>query len=168
MATLRRVALLSVGGSACALAYDRGLFAAWRGDGGRAALRPGSSLFCELSSRHQETADTVRLRFQLPQPSQVLGLGVPGHLVVIDNAMIYRPYSPITIDSRAAGYFELLVRHYPGGELSSYLAGLKPGEKVQFRGPVEGRYTYEQGGGVKRIGMVAAGTGITPMWQVCL
>ncbi|KAL1502926.1 hypothetical protein AB1Y20_010998 [Prymnesium parvum] len=156
----RRAALASLGVGA-------GLAALWhrRSTSPSTALRPGHSLFCPLLSRRWETADTLRLTFALPSASHVLGLPVPGHLVAIDPAMVYRPYTPITIDSLASGHFELLVRHYPRGELSSRLARLAPGDAAHFRGPVAARYEYERGR-ARQLGLVAAGTGIAPMWQL--
>ena len=74
------------------------------------ALRPGQPLLCPLESKERVFNDVVRLRFALPSAAHTLGLPVPGHVMVVDAATNYRPYSPITIDEHAAGYFELLVR----------------------------------------------------------
>jgi cytochrome-b5 reductase len=69
-----------------------------------------------------------------------------------------------------------------GGKMSQHLESLKIGDTMSFQGP-NGRITY-LGGGVfsvkdyatggvvsrtaaKAIGMIAGGTGITPMMQVC-
>ena len=73
--------------------------------------------------------------------------------------------SPISIDRQAKGFFELLVRHYPRGEFSSQLARMEPGDAATFLGPVESRYTHARDA-TPRLGLIAAGTGITPMWQV--
>ena len=129
------------------------------------ALKAGEPLVCALQSKRWVSSDVVRLRFVLPSSEQVLGLPVPGHLMVVDDAMTYRPYSPISIDSQAVGYFELLVRRYPRGEFSTQLARMEPGDSAHFRGPVGSRFTYSRGA-ARHIGLVAAGTGITPMWQV--
>ena len=128
------------------------------------ALRPGSPLVVELESKHWVSHDAARLRFALPDEQQ-LGVPLPGHVVVVDAATNYRPYTPITIDSQARGYFELLVRHYPHGEFSSKLCRLQPGDQATFFGPVGNRFTYEPGM-ARRLGLVAAGTGIAPMWQI--
>ena len=130
------------------------------------ALKPGQPLMCPLSSKEWVSSDTVRLRFNLPSQEHTLGLSVPGHLMAVDAAMIYRPYSPITIDAITSGYFDLLVRHYPDGEISSKLARLRVGQLAHFRGPVASRFEYKRGM-ARRLGLVAAGTGITPMWQAC-
>ena len=129
------------------------------------ALRPGEPLHCSLQSKRWVSPDAFRLRFELPSSEHVLGLPVPGHLMVVDDAMTYRPYSPITVDSQARGYFELLVRHYPRGEFSTQLARMEPGDSAHFRGPVGSRFSYRRGC-ARHIGLVAAGTGIAPIWQV--
>ena len=83
--------------------------------------------------------------------------------MVVDAATTYRPYSPISLET--PGSFELLVRRYPRGEFSTQLARLEPGDSATFYGPVESRYQYKRGA-APELGLVAAGTGITPMWQV--
>ena len=69
-----------------------------------------------------------------------------------------------------------------GGKVSQHMHGLKVGDTLDFQGP-KGRYEYRgrgvfaikrlksQGGGfeirkAKNIGMIAGGTGITPMLQI--
>ena len=81
----------------------------------------------------------------------------------IDAATSYRPYSPISVET--PGYFELLVRRYPNGLFSSQLARLEPGDQASFLRPIESRYRYTRGA-TPELGLIAAGTGITPMWQV--
>lgn len=134
-------------------------------DGVPRALQPGQPLLSALQSKSWVSKDTVRLRFELPSASHALGLPVPGHVMVVDAATNYRPYSPVTIDSEAKGFFDLLVRKYPRGEFSSQLARLEPGDQATFFGPVASRYEYERDA-TPQLGLVAAGTGITPMWQV--
>ena len=129
------------------------------------ALKPQQLLQSSLISKHWVSGDTVRLRFALPSSEHVLGLPVPGHLVVVDAATNYRPYSPITIDSKAVGFFELLVRKYPRGEFSSQLARMEPGDQATFAGPLASRFEYHRGA-ARHLGLIAAGTGITPMWQI--
>ena len=74
------------------------------------ALQPQKPLHSSLNAKEWVSEDTVRLRFALPSSEHVLGLPVPGHLMVVDAATNYRPYSPISIDRTASGFFELLVR----------------------------------------------------------
>lgn len=48
--------------------------------------------------------------------------------------------------------------------MSRALHNVKIGERVFFKGP-KGRFAHKQGGHAK-IGMLAGGTGITPMYQL--
>jgi hypothetical protein len=74
---------------------------------------------------------------------------------------IRRAYTPIGQD---AGGFELLVKTYANGPASSYIASLRPGQQIQVLSPFGGyKYQREQ---YRHVVMLAAGTGITPMYQV--
>ena len=79
-----------------------------------------------------------------------------------------RPYNPISANT-TTGSFQLLIKHYADGVVSKYAAALRPGDEVGFRqlgGNVKAwRYPFA---GVRRITMVAGGTGITPMYQALL
>lgn len=74
-----------------------------------------------------------------------------------------RSYTPITLDD-VSGHFELLVKTYPLGNASKYLDSLKIGDSARFRGP-KGRFLYRPNM-AKEVGMIAGGTGITPILQV--
>ncbi|GFY99771.1 FAD/NAD(P)-binding oxidoreductase [Actinidia rufa] len=72
-------------------------------------------------------------------------------------------YTPIS-DPDSKGYFDLLIKVYPEGKMSQHFASLKPGDVVDVKGPIEKlRYTPNM---KKHIGMIAGGTGITPMLQI--
>ncbi|XP_021852679.1 NADH-cytochrome b5 reductase-like protein [Spinacia oleracea] len=76
---------------------------------------------------------------------------------------VIRPYTPIS-DPEAKGYFDLMIKMYPEGKMSQHFAKLKPGDVVEVKGPIEKlRYTPNM---KKHIGMIAGGTGVTPMLQV--
>ena len=76
---------------------------------------------------------------------------------------VIRSYTPITLDD-TKGHFDLLVKTYPQGNASQYLAALKIGDKARFRGP-KGRFLYRRNM-AREVGMIAGGTGITPILQV--
>jgi cytochrome-b5 reductase len=76
---------------------------------------------------------------------------------------VVRSYTPITLDD-TKGYFDLLVKTYAQGNASQYLSSLKIGDKARFRGP-KGRFLYRPNM-AKEVGMIAGGTGITPILQV--
>jgi len=74
-----------------------------------------------------------------------------------------RPYTPISTDDQK-GCFELLVKGYPTGLVSKHLCSLRAGDTVEVKGPLQKlMYTANM---KKHIGMVAGGSGITPMLQV--
>lgn len=112
------------------------------------------------------THDTSIYRFTL-QPGTSLDLPVASCLVTkanINGKDEIRPYTPIS-QSLAQGHFDLLVKSYPDGVMSKHFASLKPGDNVEFKGPFE-KFAYQTN--MKReIGMIAGGTGLTPMLQVC-
>ncbi|KAK4043887.1 hypothetical protein C8A01DRAFT_43257 [Parachaetomium inaequale] len=110
----------------------------------------------------------LRLVFALPTPTTTLGLPTGQHVsirAVVDGKPVARSYTPVSNDSDE-GVLELVVRCYPDGLLTSrYLAHLRAGvDSVEFRGP-KGAMRYRRGW-ARSIGMVAGGTGITPMYQV--
>ena len=74
-----------------------------------------------------------------------------------------RSYTPVTIDHEAH-YFELLVKSYPLGKLSNYISSLKVGQTIHVCGP-QGNFIYRPNM-ASRIGMIAGGTGITPMLPI--
>ena len=93
-----------------------------------------------------------------------------------------RAYTPTSNDDDV-GYVELVIKVYfknshskfpMGGLFSQYLDSLKIGDTIDVKGPV-GHIAYEGKGRflingkpkfVRKIAMLAGGTGITPMYQV--
>eukprot|EP00697_Spironema_sp_BW2_P000037 gnl/Spiro4/10070_TR5344_c0_g1_i1.p1 gnl/Spiro4/10070_TR5344_c0_g1~~gnl/Spiro4/10070_TR5344_c0_g1_i1.p1 ORF type:complete len:299 (-),score=57.85 gnl/Spiro4/10070_TR5344_c0_g1_i1:41-907(-) len=80
----------------------------------------------------------------------------------LDGKEVIRPYTPISLPTQK-GTFDLLVKTYPTGTMSKHFATLKPGDKVEFKGPFD-KLRYQPN--TKVVGMVAGGTGLTPMLQV--
>lgn len=76
---------------------------------------------------------------------------------------IVRSYTPISGDEQA-GYFDLLIKSYPTGNISKHFASLAVSQTIRVRGP-KGAFTYTPNM-VRHFGMIAGGTGITPMLQV--
>lgn len=154
-------------------------------------LRAKRRVSLELVTRTRLSSDTFRLRFSLPSPRHVLGLPIGKHALVygFDSArkMVARAYTPVTGDD-VAGHVDLVVKAYrpspprfpQGGALSQYLCDVIPlGTHVDFRGPL-GEIEYV-GAGVfehadrqglvrrfvaRRCGLLAGGTGLTPMLQL--
>lgn len=76
---------------------------------------------------------------------------------------VIKSYTPITLDD-TQGHFELLIKTYPQGNASRYVDALQLGERARFRGP-KGRFVYRPNM-AREVGMIAGGTGITPILQV--
>lgn len=101
-------------------------------------------------------------RFSLPHPDATLDLPLGRHLQVRvpqGDSFAVRSYTPTHAQP---GSFELIVKTYAQGKVSSHLASLQIGDAVEFRGP-RGDYEHQPN---CRLGMIAGGTGITPMLQV--
>ncbi|KAJ3479103.1 hypothetical protein NLI96_g9288 [Meripilus lineatus] len=76
---------------------------------------------------------------------------------------VIRPYTPIS-PSDQEGEFTLLIKRYEAGKMSQYIHTLKPGENLAFKGPIT-KIPYKTNEH-DAIGMIAGGSGITPMYQV--
>ncbi|XP_045340339.1 NADH-cytochrome b5 reductase 2 [Leopardus geoffroyi] len=144
-----------------------------------------------LIEKEQISHNTRRFRFGLPSPDHVLGLPVGNYihlLARIDGVLVVRAYTPVSSDDDQ-GFVDLIIKvyfknvhpNYPeGGKMTQYLENMKIGDTVLFRGPT-GRLFYHEPGKfsikpyktsdpeakvVSHLGMIAGGTGITPMLQL--
>ncbi|XP_029173967.1 NADH-cytochrome b5 reductase 3 isoform X1 [Nylanderia fulva] len=135
--------------------------------------------------------DTRKFRFGLPTPNHILGLPIGQHVHLtarIGEEVVIRSYTPVSSDDDH-GYVDLVIKVYfknvhpkfpEGGKLSQYLENMEIGDTIDFRGP-SGRLVYKGNGkicikllrkeppveyNVKKIVMLAGGTGITPMLQL--
>lgn len=109
-------------------------------------------------------------RFALPSSSHILGLPIGQHISLAatievngKQKEIVRSYTPISSDE-TPGYFDLLIKSYPQGNISKHMSTLWLGDTMKVKGP-KGAMVYTPGM-VKRFGMIAGGTGITPMLQI--
>ncbi|GMK56474.1 hypothetical protein CspeluHIS016_0303140 [Cutaneotrichosporon spelunceum] len=129
-------------------------------------LHPTDFRQFKLVKKTQLTHNTARYRFGLPKETDSLGLPIGQHISIqanIDGKNIMRSYTPTTLDNDK-GYFEVVAKTYPQGNISKYLAGLKVGESVQVRGP-KGKFVYSKDLSPHLL-MIAGGTGLTPMFQI--
>ncbi|GAB1197259.1 hypothetical protein APSETT444_006552 [Aspergillus pseudonomiae] len=120
-----------------------------------------------LVEKDQLSPNVYRFVFALPNAKGVIGLPIGQHVAiraVVDGATVSRSYTPVS-NNLDLGRLELVVKCYPEGLLTGrYLANLTVGDEVEFRGP-KGAMRYSKGLCTK-LGMVAGGTGITPMYQL--
>jgi cytochrome-b5 reductase len=107
---------------------------------------------------------------------------------LVDNKLVVRPYTPVSSDEDL-GYVDFVIKVYfknvhpkfpDGGKMSQYLNNMSIGQTIDVRGP-SGLCVYQGHGQfdikpdkrsppknkhVRRVGMIAGGTGITPMLQL--
>lgn len=120
----------------------------------------------ELEDQTVVSKNTAIYRFKLKTSFETLDFAPGRHLAVrvpIEGTDEIRFYSPIS-PRDAPGYFDLMIKSYADGKVSKYFAGLSTGQTVDFMGPV-GTLNYEPNSS-KAIGIVAGGSGITPILQV--
>ena len=157
-------------------------------------LIPGEIIELELIDIVEVTHDTKRFRFGFPNENDILGLPTGKSISLTfddeNGEQVFRSYTPVSSDNDI-GFVDFVVKIYrknehpdfpEGGLMSQKIDTLEIGDKFGFRGP-NGRLEYSgngeftikqlksQGGGeiikkVSNIGMIAGGTGITPMIQI--
>ncbi|CAM0954926.1 unnamed protein product [Alopecurus aequalis] len=135
--------------------------------------KPNGSLNVEnfkefkLVEKRQISHNVAKFKFALPTPTSVLGLPIGQHISCrgkdATGEEVIKPYTPTTLDSDI-GYFELVIKMYPQGRMSHHFREMKVGDYMSVKGP-KGRFKY-QPGQVRAFGMLAGGSGITPMFQV--
>eukprot|EP00591_Stephanopyxis_turris_P009155 CAMPEP_0195509070 /NCGR_PEP_ID=MMETSP0794_2-20130614/2102_1 /TAXON_ID=515487 /ORGANISM="Stephanopyxis turris, Strain CCMP 815" /LENGTH=335 /DNA_ID=CAMNT_0040636191 /DNA_START=94 /DNA_END=1101 /DNA_ORIENTATION=+ len=145
-----------------------------------------------LSKKEIISHDTRRFTFSLQTPTTLLGLPVGQHISFRFNDPIekknhQRSYTPTT-GNETPGTVTFVIKVYKagvhpkfpnGGKMSQHLDSLKIGDSVDMKGP-KGHLTYLGQGNftvkligkplqtrrANHIGMIAGGTGITPIMQV--
>lgn len=145
----------------------------------------------KLIEREVLSHDSRRFRFELPTPEHILGLPIGQHIYLsaqVGGQLVVRPYTPVSSDDDK-GFMDLVIKVYfknvhpkfpEGGKLSQYLDSMKVNDTIDVRGP-SGLLTYNGKGEfairpdkksppvkrvVQKVGMIAGGTGITPMLQL--
>ncbi|KAI1759417.1 cytochrome B5 [Hypoxylon sp. FL1150] len=130
-------------------------------------LHPSTYQTLPLVKKELVAPNTYRLVFELPSSQAVLGLPIGQHIAIaaeIDGKSVSRSYTPVS-NNADKGVLELVIKCYPQGLLTGgYLEKLQIGDEVKFRGP-KGAMRYKRGL-CKNIGMLAGGSGITPMYQL--
>ena len=119
-----------------------------------------------LLEKKQMSHNVYRFVFSLPRMSDVLGLPVGQHInmrATINASTITRSFTPVS-SNLDLGRMELVVKIYPGSKIGNYLRNLSLNEQVSIRGP-SGSFQKYHRFLCDRIGMIAGGTGITPMYQ---
>ncbi len=119
----------------------------------------------KLIAIEPDTHDTKTFRFELPAGAALDML--PGdHLLLhatVNGKAVKRPYTPSSLVG-TAGHFDLTVKRYEAGVVSKYLHEQRVGDTVMMSGPKTGGHWKD--GMAKKVGLVAGGTGITPMISI--
>ncbi|KFA63541.1 hypothetical protein S40285_00306 [Stachybotrys chlorohalonatus IBT 40285] len=134
-------------------------------------LKPDVFQEFELKEKTVISHNVAIYRFKLPSSRHILGLPIGKHISIGaelpqpdgSTKEIVRSYTPISGDHQP-GYFDLLIKSYAQGNISKYMASLIVGQRIRVRGP-KGAFSYTPNM-VRHFGMIAGGTGITPMLQV--
>eukprot|EP01041_Mallomonas_annulata_P014922 gene14922-31682_t len=154
------------------------------------ALNPEIWIPFTLIEKEEISHDVRRFRFALQSDQHVLGLPIGQHISFRytdgEGKLVQRSYTPVSSDNDV-GYVDFVIKVYfanvhpkfpDGGKMSQYLYNMKIGDAMEMKGP-KGHLEYMGKGlikinkrqiitdyKVKKLGMVAGGTGITPMLQV--
>ena len=147
----------------------------------KSVVEPGECQFNEsftavpLLANIPVSSTSFVVRFGLPDKNKGLGLSTCACILAgvkvhdgdgNDDNMVIRPYTPISTNEDK-GTFDLLIKKYPDGKMSTFLSELKPSSTpvVSFKHipfNVKIQYPFKS---AKHIIMIAGGTGITPMIQ---
>lgn len=65
---------------------------------------------------------------------------------------------------QAQGHVDFIIKKYENGKMTPVIHNMKPGDTLEFKGPIF-KYDWEKDQKAN-VGMIAGGTGITPMLQV--
>lgn len=143
---------------------------------------PGNCQFAEdftsvpLLAKYEVSPTSFVFRFGLPDSSKSLGLSTCACLLAgatmktgddEEEEMVVRPYTPISTNAMT-GSFDLLVKVYPDGKMGNYMKNLEPSptekpisfKHIEFN--VKTQYPFNN---PKFVGILAGGTGVTPMIQ---
>lgn len=116
--------------------------------------------------------DSHKIRLALPTPLHTLGMTVASCLSIqaeIEGETVSRPYTPIS-KREQKGYVDFVIKAYPPrtdgkpGGMGRHLCALQVGDSVDMKGPWK-KFDY-QPNEYSHVGMIAGGTGLTPMFQV--
>lgn len=152
-------------GAAYTLQQQQWLFA--KDQEPRTAFRPDTFVPFKLQETIPLTHDTSLFRFELPPETPEMGLPVAACIVTRfkqgEGEYVIRPYTPTTLNE-TKGHFDLVIKKYPNAKMAGHIFSLKPGDTLEVKGPIlKQKYVPNK---FKHIGMIAGGTGITPMYQI--
>lgn len=112
--------------------------------------------------------NTKKFIFHLDDPEHIAGLPTASAVITKfkpgeKEKPVIRPYTP-TSDPNDKGYLEFVIKKYPDGPMSEHIHSMKVGDTLDVKGPIP-KYPWSANKH-EHIGLIAGGTGITPMWQL--
>jgi len=164
----------------------------WRKQSKQRTLKDSTVKYAlKLVEKINLSPDTRLFRFELPSKNHILGLPTGQHIHLsakINDQLVVRPYTPVSSDDDL-GHMDLVIKVYfknvhpkfpDGGKMTQYVNDMSIGQTIDVRGP-SGKLIYNGRGEfsiradkkspsntvqVKRVNMIAGGSGITPMLQI--
>ncbi|KAI0789400.1 cytochrome-b5 reductase [Abortiporus biennis] len=140
----------------------------------KSPLDPNNFVDFKLKKVEDYNHNTAKYIFELPNNDASLlpiascvvvksASDAPEPLVDAKGKPVIRPYTPIS-PSDQEGELTFLIKRYEEGKMSQYIHGLKVGEKLAVKGPIM-KIPWKVNE-FEEVGMIAGGSGITPMYQV--
>jgi cytochrome-b5 reductase len=131
-------------------------------------LKPDEFQEFKLRAKKICSHNVAIYRFELPHPTDILGLPIGQHISLAATPQgaekeVVRSYTPISSDEEK-GHFDLMIKSYPQGNISAHMDTLEIGQTMKVKGP-KGAMVYTPNM-CRHFGMIAGGTGITPMLQI--
>ena len=118
-----------------------------------------------------QSANCKLVRFVFDDPHASAGMEVASYLLTRafigkekkdgSRGAVVRPYTP---SHTTIGYLELVVKQYEEGKMSRHINSLQKGDTLEFKGPITGIPIVQNE--FESIGLIAGGSGITPMLQI--
>ncbi|KAL9559685.1 hypothetical protein MBANPS3_000308 [Mucor bainieri] len=135
-------------------------------EGSESVFRTRGFASLKLLEVHPINHNTSLFRFALPE-GQTSGLPVASCVIAKHSSggfmPVIRPYTPIS-DEKAVGHIDFMIKKYDDGAMSPLIHNMKPGDTLELKGPIF-KYNWEANQ-KQNVGMIAGGTGITPMLQL--
>jgi len=129
----------------------------------RAAVRRRLSWqLAEVVGTVRESARAHRLTLDVPEwIGHLPGQHVDVRLTAEDGYTAQRSYSLASPPEQL--YVELVVERLPDGEVSPYLTDeVRPGDRLELRGPIGGYFVCHQGIDDVPVQLIAGGSGVVP------
>ncbi|KDO32645.1 hypothetical protein SPRG_02346 [Saprolegnia parasitica CBS 223.65] len=137
-------------------------------EGEKHAISPGEWRSLRVLSNEKLTHNTHKVRLEFPSETDTSGMKVASFVMAkasLNGKNVIKPYTPTSAPTQA-GFLDLIVKGYPNGSMSKHIVELQAGDSLDIKGPLM-KFPYVANSR-KHVGMVAGGSGITPMLQVAL